>query len=89
MPIRRWKPGTNVTLNEALNWIAFDSFDGPTKTPAEIAAEIGLDVDVEVLAIEEGSRRSFLEPAEEDFFAALRDGDIPAHGRFSDQHEHN
>ena len=57
MPIRRRdiKPSKNVTLNEALNWIAFDSFYGPTKTPAELAAEFG-DVDVEALAIEEMSR---------------------------------
>ncbi len=61
-------------MNEALNWIAFDSFDGPTNTPAELAAEIVGDIDVEALEIGEWTRRSLLEPAEDDFFAAL-----PAH----------
>ena len=88
MPIRRRKPDKNVTLNEVLNWIAFDSFDGPTKTHAEIDVEIFGDADVEALAIEEWRRQSLLEPAEEDFFAALRDGNILAHGRFSDHHSH-
>ncbi len=91
MPLRRRddKPSKNVTLNEALNWIAFDSFYGPSRNPAALAAEILGDVDVEALQIEEYSQQTFLEPAKEDFIAALRDGDIPAHGRYSDQHEHN
>ncbi len=91
MPLRRRddKPSKNVTLNEALNWIAFDSFDGPPSHPGAMGAEILGDVDVEALEIEQWGQQTFLEPAKEDFFAALRDGDIPAHGRYSDQHEHN
>ena len=89
MPIRRREPSNNVTLSEALNWIAFDSFDGPPPDPAEFAAEILGDIDVEAMQINEWSRQQMLEPAEADFFAALRDGDIPAHGRYSDRHAHN
>ena len=89
MPIRRREPSKNVTLSEVLNWIALDSFDGPPPRQAELAAEIHGDIDVEALQINEWSWQQMLEPAEADFFAALRDGDIPAHGRYSDQHEHN
>ncbi len=90
MPLRQRddKPSKNVTLNEALNWIAFDSFYGPSPSPAALAAEILGDVDVEALQIKEWSQQTFLEPAKEDFFAALRDGDIPAYGRYSDQYAH-
>ncbi len=35
------------------------------------------------------ARQTFLEPAEDDFFAALHDGDILAHGRYSDHHLHS
>ena len=91
MPLRRRddKPSKNVTLNEALNWIAFDSFDGPTKTSAEVEVEIFGDTDVEALQIGDWQREQSLNAAEEDFFAALRDGDILAHGRFTNQHEHS
>ena len=92
MPLRRRdrKPSKNVTLHQALNWIAFDSFDGPSLVAAEVAAQIfGYVDDVEQIEIAEFSRQQSLEVAEEDLFAALRDGDIQAHGRFSDHYAHN
>ena len=91
MPLRRRddKPSKNVTLNEALNWIAFDSFYGPPQSPAALAAEIFEGVDVEALQLEEWNQKQSLAVAKKELFSALRDGDIPAHGRYSDQHEHN
>ncbi len=61
MPLRQRddKPSKNVTLNEALNWIAFDSFDGPPRHPAALALEIFGDVDVEALELEEWSQHKF------------------------------
>ena len=86
MPLRRRDndPRKNVTLKEALDWIAFNDFAGPPMTNEEAVAKISGDVDnVEVLEIEYFMRYQSLNAAEDDLFAALRDGDIRARGRFS------
>lgn len=92
MPLRRrdHKPSKNVTLHETLNWIAFGNFGGPSLYFQEVAAQIlGIVDDVEQIEIAEFSRQQSLEVAEEDLFAALRDGDIEARGRFGDHNFNN
>jgi hypothetical protein len=73
-----------VTLSEALDWIAFDSFDGPGETPAEAAAAIfGYIDNVEEIAIAQYTRGQSIELAMDDLFAALRDGEVGAVGRLA------
>ncbi len=73
-----------VTLYETLNWIAFDDIAGPDLHSEEMKEQIiGQIDDVEVLEFEFFTRAQNLGAAEENLFAALRDGDIGARGRFS------
>ena len=88
MPLRRQeiRAKKNVTLGETRNWIAFDDFNGPPlhdeEARAQIFGEIG---NVESLEIELFNRQQLLEEADDDLFAALRDGEVRSYARFSDQ----
>ncbi len=88
MPLRRQeiRAKKNVTLGETRNWIAFDDFNGPPlhdeEARAQIFGEIG---NVEILEIEAFHRLQLLEEADDELFAALRDGEVRSCGRFSDQ----
>ena len=88
MPLRRQeiRAKKNVTLGETRNWIAFDDFNGPPLHPEEASAQItGVIDNVEALEFEEFNRLQLLEEADGELFAALRDGEVRSHGRFSDQ----
>lgn len=92
MPLRRRdaSPKANVTLSEALNWVAFDNFEGPPMHPEEVAMQIHGEPDnVEALGIVEFQRANASDAAEDDLFAALRDGQVQARGRFSRVYAHD
>ncbi len=90
MPLRRREiiAKKNVTLEETLNWIAFDNFNGPPLHPFEFQEQlfgIGDELDFESYEIEGFKRVQWLKEAEDDLFTALRDGEVRSYGRFSDQ----
>jgi hypothetical protein len=83
MPFRPRKETTSkfITLSETLNWIAFDNFEGPSQTPAEIAVAIfGSIDDPDEISIVEWNREHKLDMAVDELFAALRDGDVNSRG---------
>jgi hypothetical protein len=81
MPARQPKPPSErVTLSETINWIAFDDFDGPELSDAEIGGvALYLDEPEQLFALQDGRERKY-DAAVEDLFKALRSGDIQAAG---------
>ena len=89
MPARTKINQDSVTLLEAMNWIAYDQFEGPTSNHLE-KFRVDAENNTPKMAnhwqqvAPETIQNSFEQLAQDDLLVALRDGDLRAEGRLSE-----